>query len=133
MNRCGQCVFLPEVDIQAASFFVKDKNGKIRFSIPDGYIIPVLAVDAERTSAPSDVVNLVGKKSVVEFTDKLVRGQYVDKESLTITANSDLQATILFIENLTWDSLKKVLNSVMSQPFPHLHTLILNCTNKGEI
>ena len=107
MNRRKQYVFLPEIDVQAKSFLTKGKNGKSHLSIPDGYIITT-------------------RKSVIEFMDKLNKGQYADKETLIITASSKLSRNILVIENLNWEQLKRVLLTVMVQPFPHLHTITLN-------
>ena len=95
-------------------------------SIPDGYIIPVLAVEVDRSYAPSNSVDLNTRKSVIEFMDKLNKGQYADKETLIITASSKLSRNILVIENLNWEQLKRVLLTVMVQPFPHLHTITLN-------
>ena len=126
LNRRKQYVFLPEIDVQAKSFLTKGKNGKSHLSIPDGYIIPVLAVEVDRSYAPSNSVDLTTRKSVIEFMDKLNKGQYADKETLIITASSKLSRNILVIENLNWEQLKRVLLTVMVQPFPHLHTITLN-------
>ena len=126
MNRRKQYVFLPEIDVQAKSFLTKGKNGKSHLSIPDGYIIPVLAVEVDRSYAPSNSVDLTTRKSVIEFMDKLNKGQYADKETLIITASSKLSRNILVIETLNWEQLKRVLLTVMVQPFPHLHTITLN-------
>ena len=85
-------MFEPSIDVQTSTFIKKGKGRLFNFSIPDGYVIPVLAKSGECPIAESDVIK-VDKKSIINsICDRLRSGAYANHSKLTLDLGSNLLA-----------------------------------------
>lgn len=85
-------MFEPSIDVQTSTFIKKGKSRGYYLSIPDGYVIPVLAKSGECPIAESDVIK-VDKKSVINSICESIRsGAYANHSKLTLEFGSTLFA-----------------------------------------
>lgn len=111
-----------------STFYTQSRSGKHRFTIPTGYILPVLPTGVERVTFSSDALALKTKADVNCLIDQLNAGQFADHVHLTITGSCSGLVKMTTVATLPWLSLKKLLNCLSTCYFPHLKTLTLNCT-----
>lgn len=69
--------------MQASHYVKEDGKRGYKFSIPDGYIIPVLTKEVECKPAESDVIN-VDKSIRVKVRDLLRSGAFMNHTKLTL-------------------------------------------------
>lgn len=107
------------MDVQADSFFSKNKKGVSVFSISKGYVIPVLKVDREVELRKEEVVNVSTNRN---FRKDLFDGCYQDHVNLSVVFSSG-----------SWYIINNTLNDMKYVPFPKLEHLSFECSAMGMV
>lgn len=84
MFKNGRYVAPPSIEVQASHYVKEDGKRGYKFSIPDGYVIPVLTKEFECKPAESDVIKMDKSIRVKEVRDLLRSGAFMNHTKLTL-------------------------------------------------